>query len=58
MITGTRKSKQRKSKVYGKNRVCAKDNCTQVLSQYNKQEYCFQHHKKKYGRVRGHELVR
>jgi hypothetical protein len=58
MIEGTRKAKVRKSKTFAKGRVCANKDCEQVLSQYNKQKFCFQHHEKKFPRVRGHELVK
>ena len=55
---GTRITKKpRKSKTYGENRVCEKNHCNQILSKYNNQEFCFKHHKVKYARVRGHELV-
>ena len=55
---GTRiTQKPRKSKTYGDNRICEQDQCNQILSKYNNQEFCFQDHKLKYARVRGHELV-
>jgi len=58
MIEGTRKAKVRKSKTFAKGRVCANKDCKQVLSQYNKQKFCFVHHETKYPRVRGHEIIK
>lgn len=56
MIEGSSKPRvQRKNKVFAKGRICKESKCEQILSQYNKQEYCFLHHKVKYGRVRGHK---
>jgi len=55
--TGARLTqKPRKNVVYEENRVCVEDNCEQVLSKYNKQEYCFVHHKYVATRVRGIEI--
>ena len=49
--------KPRASKNYGENRVCAKEECKQIMSKYNHNEYCFQHAPARIPRVRGHELV-
>ena len=57
MIEGTKKPRARKSKQFGENRVCEAEKCEQVLSKYNNQKYCFQHHKTKYPRVRGRILL-
>ena len=46
----------RKSKTYGKNRICNSFGCVQVLSRYNHQDYCFIHHQPRSYRVRGHEI--
>ena len=40
MIEGTKKPRARKSKQFGENRVCQAEKCEQILSKYNKQEYC------------------
>jgi len=47
----------RKSKDYGSDRVCAQEDCSQIMSRYNHNEHCFQHAPKRMPRVRGHELV-
>ena len=46
----------RKNKTYEKGRVCLKDRCTVVMSQYNKSKYCFHHSPRTYGRTRGKQL--
>jgi len=46
----------RKNKTYEKGRVCLKDGCTVVMSQYNKSKYCFHHSPRTYGRTRGRQL--
>ncbi len=38
-------------------RTCQHENCTQLLSIYNKKRFCFAHAPRTYPRVRGH-LVR
>ena len=43
----------RKSKQYGKGRVCLADGCEQVLSIYNDNKQCFLHAPKKQPRIRG-----
>lgn len=47
--------KQRKNKVYAEGRVCAKNNCTVVMSKYNKNKFCFHHTPLSHGRVRGQQ---
>tara|TARA_B000000557_G_C20789671_1_gene450416 strand:+ start:970 stop:1170 length:201 start_codon:yes stop_codon:yes gene_type:complete len=43
----------RKSKNFGKGRVCASKQCEQVLNQYNKKDHCYQHAPRSYGKNRG-----
>ena len=57
MIEGSKQPKARKNKVYGENRTCLEQDCEQVLSKYNKQKYCYVHHKMVIPRVRGRILL-
>jgi len=57
MIEGTKSPKARKSKQFGEGRICQEDGCEQILSRYNKQEYCHVHHKMVIPRVRGRNLL-
>lgn len=43
------------SKTYGEGRVCADQTCSTMLSQYNPQEYCNLHRKRKKPRLRGRD---
>ena len=43
----------RKSKVFGKGRVCSEKGCEVTLSKYNERTECFAHYKFKQPRVRG-----
>ena len=40
-------------KTYGKGRVCSKEDCDTILSQYNKQDMCYLHQPVKRPRLRG-----
>ena len=53
-MKGRKTPKSRASKQYGEGRVCVEPGCEQVLSKYNDRKGCFQHHKFKQPRVRGH----
>ncbi len=50
-------AKPRKSKTYGEGRICEKNDCNQVMSKYNHNEFCFQHAPKRIPRTRG-KLIR
>ena len=43
----------RKSKSWGKGRMCSKDGCDKIMSQYNNSEFCFEHKPLTYPRNRG-----
>lgn len=43
----------RSAKTFGEDRLCEFTKCKTVLSKYNKQEFCFLHSKKTFGRNRG-----
>ena len=57
MIEGTKSPRARKSKQFGEGRICQEDGCEQILSRYNKQQYCHVHHKMVIPRVRGRNLL-
>ena len=46
----------RKSKINTDKRECKSDNCSTIVSQYNKTDYCNNHRPVKYPRVRGKPL--
>tara|TARA_R100000742_G_C4165322_1_gene5457 strand:- start:149 stop:340 length:192 start_codon:yes stop_codon:yes gene_type:complete len=50
--------KPRKSRTYGKGRVCGKDGCEKIMSQYNKKKFCFEHSPVTYPRVRGRDIIK
>ena len=53
-VKGTIQPKERrKSKQFGKGRICSEDKCEQVLSIYNDNKQCFLHAPKKQPRIRG-----
>ena len=47
---------ERKSKSWGKGRMCSKKGCNTIMSQYNNSEFCFEHKPITYPRNRGRIL--
>lgn len=45
--------RSRRPKTYDEGRVCKHDDCTTVLSKYNRAEFCHTHKPVKYPRLRG-----
>ena len=46
-------SRVRRPKTFSDGRVCDVDECSTVISKYNRAEFCFQHRPVKYPRMRG-----
>lgn len=46
-------SRVRRPKTYDMGRVCDADECTTLISQYNRADFCFRHRPVSYPRLRG-----
>ena len=47
------KGRSRRPKTYDEDRTCAVDECTTLLSKYNRAEFCHTHRPVRYPRLRG-----
>jgi hypothetical protein len=46
-------NRRRKPKTYSEGRTCSSDECSTLVSRYNRSEFCFKHRPVHYPRMRG-----